>query len=74
MASPDQHLHGVVKLCPKLCSDSLRQRLTQLIHFVFVPSILWTVLVWLSYTGALLPDLPDMYKPPDPLARCGLAS
>jgi hypothetical protein len=45
-------------------------RWNQLIHFVFVPSIVWTVLVWLSYTGPILPDLPAMYKPPPPLSRC----
>jgi hypothetical protein len=44
-------------------------RWNQLIHFIFVPSILWSIMVWLAYTGPVLPDLPEMYKPPPPLAR-----
>lgn len=27
----------------------------QIIHFVFVPTIVWTIMVWLSYSGPLLP-------------------
>ena len=45
----------------------------QLIHFFFVPSILWTVLVWLAYTGPMLPPLPDIYMPPPPFTRWGPA-
>lgn len=44
-------------------------RWNQLIHFIFVPSILWSIMVWLAYTGPVLPDLPEMYKSPPPLAR-----
>eukprot|EP00879_Flechtneria_rotunda_P002726 GHRR01002932.1.p1 GENE.GHRR01002932.1~~GHRR01002932.1.p1 ORF type:complete len:207 (+),score=52.46 GHRR01002932.1:236-856(+) len=31
----------------------------QLIHFIFVPSILWSAAVWLAYAGPLLPLPPD---------------
>ena len=29
-------------------------RWNQLIHFIFVPTIVWTICVWLSYPGSLL--------------------
>lgn len=36
-------------------------RWNQLIHFVGVPTIVWTVAVWLAYSGALIPG--SLYTP-----------
>lgn len=48
-------------------------RINQLIHFVFVPCIIWTLLIWLSYTpgyhvGVL--DNASRLDVPYNLARC----
>ncbi|KAG2445739.1 hypothetical protein HXX76_000345 [Chlamydomonas incerta] len=44
--------------------------INQLIHFVFVPAILWSILVWLSYIGPLGALLGAAGG--EPLARLGL--
>ena len=43
----------------------------QLIHFFFVPLILWSVLVWLAYAGPVPhTDLPaHLHSLPGPVAR-----
>ena len=47
----------------------------QLIHFVFVPAILWTVAVWLAYTPAVPYDLAGIIQPYlGPIARCAVLS
>lgn len=44
----------------------------QLIHFIFVPAILWSLMVWLAYAGPVLPLSPDhlTFLPPE-ISRCG---
>lgn len=41
----------------------------QLVHFVFVPLIMWSVAVWLAYAGAVAPahDIPPHldFLPPE---------
>eukprot|EP00877_Chromochloris_zofingiensis_P012010 jgi/Chrzof1/7062/Cz02g09110.t1 len=39
----------------------------QLIHFIFVPAILWSLMVWLAYAGPVLPLSPDhlTFLPPE---------
>ena len=41
----------------------------QLIHFVFVPSIVWSLCVWLCYSGPLLPIPFDLSALPQWLSR-----
>ena len=50
-----------------------RNRWNQLIHFVFVPLILWSVAVWACYTGPLFGvDMPSWagHVLPVSIARC----
>lgn len=52
-----------------------RNRWNQLIHFVFVPLIVWSAVVWACYTGPLLRvDLPALaaHVLPASIARCYL--
>jgi uncharacterized membrane protein YGL010W len=46
----------------------------QLIHFIFVPAIMWSALVWLAYSGPVVPlDLPQhLHRLPPVIARAAV--